>query len=78
MFDVLDYTLIISEIPNDKEPMKSLRDVRSQSHTSISTRRSLSSGLSSLKLEFYKKFYNHFFQKFPKTNFILADKVSRS
>lgn len=40
--------LSISDTPNENEPMKSFLDVRSQSHTSIKIRRSLSSGLSSL------------------------------
>ena len=34
--------------PKLSDPMKSFRDVRSQSHTSTSSRRSLSSGFSSL------------------------------
>lgn len=41
-------TLIISEIPNESEPIKSFLDVRSQSHTSINMRRSRSSAFKSL------------------------------
>lgn len=42
-------TLMISDIPKDMEPMKSFREVRSQSQTSISNRRSLSSAFNSLE-----------------------------
>lgn len=42
-------TLIISDIPKESEPMKSFREVRSQSQTSINRRRSLSSAFSSLQ-----------------------------
>ena len=46
---------MISEMPKDIEPIKSFREVRSQSQTSTNNRRSLSSGLRSLK-EFYSCF----------------------
>lgn len=42
-------SFMISEIPKDIDPMKSLREVLSQSHTSIRSRRSLSSGFRSLQ-----------------------------
>lgn len=40
--------LISSDTPNDMDPMKSLRVVRSQSHTSMERRRSLSAAFSLL------------------------------
>ena len=42
-------SFISSLIPNESEPMKSLREVRSQSQTSTDNRRSLSPGSSLLK-----------------------------